>query len=124
MKKPIAVVVVAVLFPFVVGASCTASSFCNKRAQCLEEEENIDLEDDSTRVCVAEYEGALNALFANEEEDCHTLANAQLALDNCRSGLDCDDFLESDLGGKCDDQLDDLEDAFEDISGFQCSAQD
>ena len=119
-----AVVVVAALFPFVVGSSCTANSICSKRAQCLSEEADIDLEDDSTRVCVVEYQAGLDALFANEEDDCHTFANAQVALDNCRSGLDCDDFLEDDLGGKCDDQLDDLQDAFDDISGLECSAQD
>jgi hypothetical protein len=123
MKKAAAVVVVA-LFPFVIGASCTANSICSKRAQCLDEESDIDLEDDSTRVCIAEYEASLNALNANEEDDCHVLASAQIALDNCRAGLDCDDFLEDDLGGKCDDQLDDLQDAFEDISGLECTAQD
>ncbi len=117
--------VLAALVVFVVGGACsTAEQFCGKRTQCLSEEQDIELEADSTRVCVAEYEGNLAALNANEEDDCHTLAAAELALDNCRSWLDCDDFLEADLGGKCDDQLDDLQDAFDDISGLECSAQD
>ena len=122
MKSPIVVVVVALLVA--AGACSPAASFCNKRTQCLDEEANIDLEDDSTQVCIAEYEAGLNALFANEEDDCHTLANAQIAFDNCRSGLDCDDFIEDDFGGKCDDELDDLQDAFDDISGSECSPQD
>jgi len=106
------------------GAQCTASSICNKNVECQEEENDRDFSDDAAAVCAAEYQAGLNALNANEEEECHRLASAQLALDNCRLGLDCDDFVEADLGGKCDDQIDELEDAREDVDGNECSAQE
>lgn len=105
-------------------SGCTASSICNKNAQCQEEENDRDFSDDAPAVCAAEYDARIASLRANEEEECLRLADAIIALDNCRLSLDCDDFLEADLGGKCDDQLDDLEDARDDVDGDECSAQE
>jgi hypothetical protein len=106
------------------STACTAQSFCNKRAECLADEADIELEDDSIAVCVAEFDASINTLRANEEDDCQQLADATVALRACQAGLKCDDFFESDLGGECDDQLDDFEDAQEDAAGSQCTAQD
>jgi hypothetical protein len=111
------------LAAFVGLSGCTAQNLCAKKAECADEEGD-DLADDSPSVCQANYNGNLNALRANEEEECQILANAQEALDACRAGLTCDDFFKSDFGGECDDQVDDYEDALNDIDGFECSAQE
>lgn len=107
-----------------ISGGCTANALCAKVAQCEDEENDTELEADSTAVCVEDYNGRIAALQANEEEECQRLASAQLALDACRAGLKCDDFFEGDLGGECDDQLDELEDALEDIDGAECTAQE
>jgi hypothetical protein len=120
IMKPLLLSLVVV----VVVAGCTAQNVCNRTAQCLDEEADTELEPDSTAVCIAQFDGRIEALRANEEDDCHVLADAVIALANCQAGLDCDDFVEADLGGKCDDQLDDLEDAQEDVSNGECTSQD
>lgn len=107
-----------------VGAGCTAQAICNKEAQCQDEENDTELEPDSTAVCVENVNGQLAALRANEEDDCQTLANALEALLACKAGLKCDDYFEADLGGECDDQLDDFKDAQDDADGLECTAQD
>lgn len=101
-----------------VAAGCVGNNYCAKRQEC-----NNDLEDDSYGVCVEQYNAGVNALRANKEEECQEVASALLAFDACRAALDCDDFEESDLGGKCDDELDDYEDAIRDAEG-ECSSFD
>lgn len=113
MKNSIAILAVAAI-----SSGCVGNSFCSKRQEC-----NTSLEDDSYGVCVENYNGNINALRANEEQDCQILADAQLALDACRASLDCDDFEEADLGGKCDDEIDDVQDAQRDADG-ECSSFD
>lgn len=108
----------------VVTGGCTAQNLCNKEAQCQDEENDRQLEADSTAVCVEQLNGQLAALRANEEDDCQELANALEAVLACKAGLKCDDYFENDLGGECDDQLDDLEDAQENADGLECTAQD
>ena len=117
-------VVAAGLFATVVGGTaCTARSHCAKRAQCLSEEQDVDLESDSIDVCVAEYDGYIAALRANEEPECQALADAQVAFDACRAGLDCNDYFDdNDVKDACKDQYDDLQDAFDDVSGDECLA--
>jgi hypothetical protein len=39
-------------------------------------------------------------------------------------GLKCDDFVEADLGRECDDEREALDDARDDVDGFECSAQE
>lgn len=109
---------------FVVVTGCTAQAACNKEAECQNEENDRELEADSTAVCVEQVNGSLAALRANDEEDCQVLADAFEAFLSCKAGLKCDDYFEDDLGGECDDQIDDLQDAQEDVSGFECTAQD
>jgi hypothetical protein len=115
MNKLIHTLTLAVV---VATVGCTAQNFCAKRQEC-----NDKLEDDSYNVCVEEVSASYNALRANEEDDCQKLADAQLALLACEASLDCDDFEESDLGGKCDDELDDVRDAQDDAGGA-CSSLD
>jgi len=103
----------------VLTSACTANSICAKRKEC-----NEDLEDDSVGVCIEEFNTGINALRANKEEVCHILADAQLALSACAASLDCDDFEEADLGGKCDDERDNFEDAIEDAADGDCSSFD
>ena len=105
------------------AAGCTAQNLCNRIAECSEEED-IDVSDDAPAVCVAEYNGALDALNANDEEECRALASAQLTLDACKTGLSCDDLFEADLGKECDEELDDYEDAREKVDGDECTPQE
>ena len=74
------------LAAFVGLSGCTAQNLCAKKAACADEEGD-DLADDSPSVCQANYNGNLNALRANEEEECQILANAQEALDACRDTM-------------------------------------
>jgi hypothetical protein len=117
-------VVVALLTVPLMGTQCTATSICDKSAVCQEEENDRSFSDDAVAVCAVEYETSINALYANEEDECHRLADAILALDRCKAGLKCDDFVEADLGGECDDERDELDDARDDVDGFECSAQE
>lgn len=121
MKSTTTTLVLAAFIACVGG--CTAQNLCAKKAECADEEGD-DLAEDSPSVCQANYNGGLAALRANEEEECHILADAQEALDACRASLKCDDFVESDFGGECDDQLDAYNDAREDVDGNECSAQE
>lgn len=93
----------------VLASGCVANSICAKRQEC-----NDKLEDDSEAVCVQAHHRLIDTLRANDEESCHRLADAFLARDACAAQLDCDDFEEDDLGEKCEDEQDDLEDALED----------
>jgi hypothetical protein len=122
--RPFLAVAVAVFTLPLMGTQCTASNICNKNAECQEEENDRTFSDDAPAVCAVEYEANINALYANEEEECHRLADAILALDGCRLNLKCDDFVEQDLGGECDDERDNLDDARDDVDGFECSAQE
>jgi hypothetical protein len=109
---------IATLMVAGVLSGCVGNNFCAKRQEC-----NNDLEDDSYAVCVEEFNSGINSLRANKEEECQDLANARLALFACMATLDCDDFEEGDLGGKCDDEIDDVEDAQNDANG-ECSSLD
>lgn len=97
---------------------CVANNLCAKRQEC-----NDSLEDDSYAVCVESYNAGVNGLRANKETECQELVAAMVAYDACRAALDCDDFEEADLGGKCDDERDDYEDAFNDADN-ECSSLD
>lgn len=99
------------------SVGCTGQNLCNRVAECRADDGD-SLADDSTAVCVANYNTGLDALNANEEEECHILASAIAAVDACRAGLSCDDFEEDDLGRECDEQLNDLEEAVEDTDGI------
>lgn len=104
--------------------SCTAGDvYCSKEAQCLAEEQKLELESDSVGVCVAQYNGNIAALRANEEPECQIYADALVAVDRCRAGLDCNDFFDAnDFNDACADEIDDLQDAARDVDDGRCSA--
>ena len=102
----------------VTATGCVSNNLCAKRHEC-----NNNLEDDSYSVCVESYNAGINMLRANKEEECQVVADTQLALDACRAALDCDDFEEGDMGGKCDNELDDYNDALRDADN-ECSSFD
>jgi hypothetical protein len=101
------------------ASGCTGQALCAKQAECADDPPG----DDFQRICEIRYDGDLRALRANKEDECHAFAAAKERLDACRAQLDCDDFQEADLGGKCDDEIDDFQDAFEDIDD-DCSSRD
>ena len=118
-------VAAALVTAMLVGGGCTARSFCQKQAECAADQLDIDLEADSVEVCVVNYETAIAALNANEEDECHILAGAQQRFDACRTSLDCNDFFDDeDIEDTCGDELDDLLKAFRDIDSDECTAQE
>ena len=94
------------------GANCTERALCEQIKECA----NDPPGEDFVEVCTRQRAGETAALRANSEDDCVTLATAQTALDACRAQLTCDDFQEGDLGGECDNELDDYNDAFDDAA--------
>ena len=91
---------------------CTSQAICEKEKECASDPPG----EDYVQVCTVRHEGQLDALNANKEEECKELASAKVKLDACRAQLDCDDYGESDLGGNCDDELDEFEDAYEEAA--------
>lgn len=114
MTKKTSLLLSALLFS-VLASGCTVQAICAKREECASDPPGADYQ----RVCEAKTQGHLNALRANSEEECIRLAAAQEALWACQAQLDCDDFEENDLGGKCDDEIDEFEDAWEDAADGQ-----
>lgn len=103
-------------------SGCTGQALCEKRKEC---NSNPPAED-FVRICATEYDGAIRGLRANKEDECHALANAQLAYDACRVQLDCDDFNDAEHNGECDRELDAYLDAWDDADGVlgECSVFD
>ena len=98
--------------------ACTVSdAVCAKEKECAADPPGEDFE----RVCAIRHKGQLDALRANKEQECAELANAKERLDACRASLDCNDYDERDLNGRCDDELDDLESAWEDAADTRIS---
>jgi len=102
-----------------VAAGCTAEAICEKENECASDPPGPDF----IGICTTVKRGQIEAYKANDEEVCQVLAEATLAYDACRAQLDCDDYNESDLGGRCDDEGDDLRDAFEDAQS-ECGTTD
>ena len=111
-SPPIILVLALLVLPALGGASCQDRQLCEKIAECADDPPGEDYVD----ICVQQRSAELAALQANDEEECQELATALAALNTCRAQLDCDDFRENDLGGECDDQLDDYEDALDDAA--------
>ena len=111
MARSLSAVLAIVAALPLMGAGCTAQNICAKLLECQESENDRTFSDDAAAVCAVDYDTRINALYANEE-------------DECKVGLKCDDFVEGDLGGECDDEVDDLDDAARDVDGDECSAQE
>jgi hypothetical protein len=98
---------------------CSAQAACEKQKECASDPPGEDF----VRICQITYDGQINALRANKEDECHDLANAKLAYDACTSQLDCDDYREADHNGECEDERDDYFDAFQDAE-TECGTLD
>ncbi len=113
------------IMPFVFAATAcgglfsTSAGICQRDAECSDADDAGDDSDDGSddvAVCTAQTDGLLEALRANAEPECAALASAIERLNGCRSGLTCDQFNADDNDGKCDDQLDALGNACDDIA--------
>ncbi len=114
----------------VVGCSATRG-FCEASADCDDfqffgvETDAAGDSDDDIAVCTANQDASLRALRANEEDECHAAADALDAYFACvanefAGGQDgCDA-----VGKECDDELDDVREANEDINGDECLASE
>lgn len=99
------------------SAGCVANARCAQIQEC-----NDTLEPDSEAVCVAEYNATIDALRANNEEECLVLADAILRFDSCLTQLECNDLDDdADVEDACGDERDDLRDARDD-AGDECSS--
>ena len=109
MNKLISAIAVVVV---VVTTGCTAQQVCEKHKECSSDPPG----EDYVNVCATRVQGEYDALRANKEPECSELATAKEALDACKAQLSCDDYEENDLGGECDDELDDYEDLVDDTA--------
>lgn len=100
------------VLPLLGGANCQDRALCEKIEECASDPPGEDFVD----ICVQQRATELAALRANDEEECQILATAVAELNACRAQLDCDDFEEGDLGGECDDEIDNYEDALDDAA--------
>jgi hypothetical protein len=114
-----------------VGA-CTSSArgFCEADADCDREFFGVAIDssgdaDDSVDVCTVNQEGFVRALRANEEEECQVAADKFEVLMACIAAEFADDNDGCDvLESKCEDERDDVNDAFGDIDGNECSSNE
>jgi hypothetical protein len=115
-----------------VTAACSpVRGFCEAAAECDDREAGlldfVGESNDSVNVCIANEEGTLRVLRANEEEGCQEEADARLAYFACVAdayradpGDACDGFVLSDDRNPCFSELDDFFDAAAD-NGDDCS---
>jgi len=124
--------VCAIPTALVVLAGCSpARGFCEAHADCERDFFGVDIPDqsgdadDSIGVCIANQEGFVAALRANEEDECQAAANAYEIFMACIA----DEFAKDDDGcdvleDECEDERDDLNDAIGDIDGNECSSNE
>jgi hypothetical protein len=133
MKASTAATAVACLtsLGWIVGCSAVAG-YCAAAAECDDLEaflfDPVGESNDSDAVCVADNEGALRALRANEEDGCFEEAAATEKYFACVAdafardeGDACDGFLFDDDRNPCFAELDDILDLRDD-NGDDCSA--
>lgn len=92
------------------GCPSVPASFCAKADECAEDPPG----DDFPAICTVQVQGDLDALRANDEEECHEVAEAKEILMACLTNLTCGDLNDVDYGGECEDERDDYLDAFSD----------
>ncbi len=114
-----------------VGCSSSAGGYCAAHADCEREFFGVIIpdeagnENDDIAVCTANKQGQLNALRANEEDECHFYADALDIYFGCiASEFANDDDGCKVLDGECDDELDDVNDALKDIDGNECGSNE
>lgn len=114
----------------VVGCFSPARGFCEASADCDQEIFGIAIDaagdsDDDVAVCTAQQDAQTAALRANEEDECLAVADARDAYFSCvgnefNGGADgCDAVVED-----CDNELDDLQDALQEVNGDECSSSE
>jgi len=115
-----------------VGA-CTSSArgLCEAHADCERDFLGVvipDLSgdaDDSVDVCTVQQEGSVQALRANEEEECQIAADKIELFMACIATEFADDPDGCDvLETKCEDERDDVNDALDDIDGNECNSNE
>jgi hypothetical protein len=101
-----------------VGACSPAGALCAKKQECDDERQ-----DDDERVCRTAYDVGIATLRENDEAECDALADRQQEYDACRAGLSCQDFVEPDLNGLCEDERERYLDALDEAAG-ECASTD
>ena len=127
----------------VLSTACSSSQgYCAAAADCDREFLGVPIfddagnDDDSAGVCAANVDANLAALRANEEPECHALADALARFHACvaaefaKKPDGCDALFGgnepqlTEADGPCDDEFDDVQDARTDINGDECSSQE
>lgn len=115
---------------------CAAAADCDREILGVPIFDDAGNDDDSAGVCVANIDANLAALRANEEPECHALADALERFYACVASEfaskpdGCDALFGGDEpqltagDGPCDDEFDDAQDARADINGDECSSQE
>jgi hypothetical protein len=115
-----------------VGA-CTspARGFCEAHADCERDFLGVVIPDlagdadDSVDVCTVQQDGSVQALRANEEEECQVAAEKLEIFMACIATEFADDNDGCDvLESKCEDERDDVNDALDDIDGNECNSNE
>lgn len=102
--------VVAVVLGALVGCGGSGPAVCAKYAECAPDPPGADFQS----ICESRYRGEINALRANDEQECRDLADAKEAFDACRATMDCNDFNDGDYDPECEDEFDHYAEAFDD----------
>jgi hypothetical protein len=112
MKRLLLTLALAAVLPTV--ACNPGDAMCAKVEECFDDD--VDFEDDFQAICQEENRAQEDILRANEEDDCHVLADTKNAWYACLNGLECND-LEDELqeADECEDQYDDYVDAQQDV---------
>jgi hypothetical protein len=125
------------------STACSSSKvYCDAAADCDREFLGVPIpddagnDDDSAAVCTANVDANLAALRANEEPECHALADALerfhacVAAEFAKKPDGCDAIFGgnepqlTEADGPCDDEFDDVQGARSDINGDECSSQE
>jgi hypothetical protein len=137
------VLVVSLSLLAALSTACSSSrSYCDAAADCDREILGVPIfdaagnDDDSAAVCTVNVDSELSALRANEETECHALADALERFhacvasefaskpDGCNALFGGDEPQLTEADGPCDDEFDDVQDARSDINGDECSSQE
>jgi hypothetical protein len=134
MKRITLLALVPLAVVAVTAACSPIRTYCEAAAECDDLEarllDPVGESNDSVNVCVADQEGAVRVLRANEEEGCQEQADALLAYYACVAdayvqdpGDACDGFIFSSDRNPCFSELDDVLDAAGD-NGDDCRADE
>jgi hypothetical protein len=117
---------------------CAAAADCDRELPLLGVPipDDAGNDDDSAAVCSVNVDTEIAALRANEEKECHALADAlerfhacvaaefAKSNDGCAALFGGDEPELTEADGPCDDEFDDVQDARADINDEECSSQE